>query len=122
MSEFNVLKALSESGGEMEWSALMNTDKSVQETSGSLQLLLHSGYIFGSLAPYSSVKITPIGRAYYSKLSAEHEEKRREQKYIREENAKMEHHAIVNKWVSFASMLFAGGSLLLGILAAFILI
>ena len=28
MSEFDVLKALSESGGEMEWSALMNTDKS----------------------------------------------------------------------------------------------
>lgn len=88
MSEFDVLKALSESGGEMEWSALMNTDKSVQETSGSLQLLLHSGYISGSLAPYSSVKITPIGRAYYSKLSEEHDEKRREQNYIREENAK----------------------------------
>lgn len=122
MSEFDVLKALSESGGEMEWSALMNTDKSVQETSGSLQLLLHSGYISGSLAPYSSVKITPIGRAYYSKLSEEHDEKRREQNYIREENAKMEHHAIVNKWVSFASMLFAGGSLLLGILAALKLI
>ena len=33
MSEFDVLKALSDSGGEMEWSALMNTDKSVQETS-----------------------------------------------------------------------------------------
>lgn len=118
MSEFDVLKALSENGGEMEWSALMNSDGSVQETSGVLQLLLHGGYISGSLSPHSSVRITPIGRAYYAKLNAEHEEKCREQKYIREENAKMEHHTIVNTRISFASMLFAGGSLLLGILAA----
>lgn len=68
MSEFDVLKALFESDGEMEWSALMNTDKSVQETSGVLQMLLHNGYIAGPLSAHSSVKITSTGHARYLQL------------------------------------------------------
>lgn len=115
MSEFDVLKALSESGGEMEWSALMNTDKSVQETSGVLQMLLHNGYIAGPLSAHSSVKITSTGRARYLQLVRDLQEKHDGQEYIRSINKKMYKQGRYNAVIATISAILTLATLLVTI-------
>ena len=115
MSEFDVLKALSDSGGEMEWSALMNTDKSVQETSGVLQMLLHNGYIAGPLSAHSFVKITSTGHARYLQLVRDLQEKHDDQEYIRSINKKMNKQGLYNAVIATISAILTLATLLVAI-------
>lgn len=62
MSDLDLLQALAENGGTMPWSDLLNTSGDVNTASGCLQALKASGYISGSLQPFTAVRITPSGR------------------------------------------------------------
>lgn len=84
--ELKILNYLCDHGGHADYADLLNAFPSILETDGFLQMLKDGGYISASLTAYSQVVLTPKGRAYRSKLSADTEEHTNERTYVRAEN------------------------------------
>lgn len=72
MTEFDILKALADHDGAMEWSALLNTfPKHQNEAEGFLQILADARCISGGCGPHAAVTLEQRGRARLAQWKAE---------------------------------------------------
>lgn len=89
MTKYDLLSVLLDNGGEMEQSQLLNKFPNEQVTAeGFFQMLLDDRYIKSSKEPWSTVSITFKGKALYSQLHQEKEERDEERAYVRSVNSR----------------------------------
>lgn len=89
MTKYDFLSVLMDNGGEMEQSQLLNKFPNEQVTAeGFFQMLLDDRYIKSGKEPWSTVSITFKGKALYSQLHQEKEERDEERAYVRSVNSR----------------------------------
>lgn len=79
MTEFEILSALADNGGSMEWIALLNRCAPPNEADELLRYLHQIGIVSGTFQTNSTVTLLPAGRAYLAQLQLKQQSDQREQ-------------------------------------------